>query len=422
MALKDSFTPVTRPTGRRWVAAATLAVVAAASGTAGALVGQRGDEPPKRLPEAARGEPASRLSFLARVIPPPTEEQKRAEARAPNVPRSVADLARRLPVDRKVAQLFLLGFEGSDLNAEIYKQLQRLDLGGIVIGRENYADPSLLGQMAGEAVVVSRRAKRVPPLVMAEQLGGELNAFPDLPPARAPADLPSAAEAGTEARAAAGTLRSLGVTGVLGPDIDVGLEDDPLGGRSYSDEPGEVAAYATAAVTAYRRGRVLAAVEHFPGLGAASADTQESPATVGLSLEELAGRDLIPFRAAFKAGVPAVVLSHAFYAPDDFTVPGSLSRKIATDLLRRRERFGGIAITDDLADPPIATSASLPAAAVQALRAGADLLYISGPASEQRAAYVAVLRAVRSGKVPRARLDEAVLRILDAKRNYGLIG
>jgi beta-N-acetylhexosaminidase len=333
----------------------------------------------------------------------------------------VADLARRLPIERKVAQVFLVGFTGTDLNAEIFRRLQSQDLGGIVIGRDNYSDPSLLGQLAGEAAVVSRKGKRVPPLVMAEQLGGEFNAFPDLPPSRAPADLPSAAEAAREAAAAAGTLRSLGITGLLGPDIDVGVEDDPLGARSYSDEPDEVASYAAASVSAYRRGRVLAAPEHFPGLGSASADTQESAATVGLSIEELAQRDLVPFRAAFKAGVPAVVLSHAFYAPDDFTLPGSLSKNIATDLLRNRERFGGIAITDDLADPPIASISSVPDAAVQALRAGADLIYISGPASDQRAAYVAVLRAVQSGKIPRARLDEAVLRILDAKRNYGLI-
>jgi beta-glucosidase-like glycosyl hydrolase len=49
------------------------------------------------------------------------------------------------------------------------------------------------------------------------------------------------------------------------------------------------------------------------------------------------------------------------------------------------------------------------------------MLYISGPAGDQRAAYVEVLRAVRRGKISRRRLDEAVLRILEAKRNYRLI-
>ena len=159
MAVKDSLTPVRRPTGRRrLVAAATLVVLAAAALTAGALVGRPGDEPPRRIPEASSGEPRQGVSFLARLIPPPAQRERPTPG-APNVPRSVADLARRLPVDRKVAQLFLLGFEGTDLNAEIFRRLERQDIGGIVIGRQNYGGPVQLGQMAGEAVVVARNGE-----------------------------------------------------------------------------------------------------------------------------------------------------------------------------------------------------------------------------------------------------------------------
>jgi beta-N-acetylhexosaminidase len=212
------------------------------------------------------------------------------------------------------------------------------------------------------------------------------------------------------------------VTGVLGPTIDVGVEDgSALGARIFSDVPGQVAGYADAELRAYRRAFVFAAPAHFPGLGTADVSTDEGPASVGLSAAELEQRDLVPFRAAIRAGAPAVTLSHAVYALDNFTLPGSLSRKVIGGLLRGKLHFKGVAITDDLADPPIASFASLPDAAVQAVRAGADMLYVSGPARDQRAAYVAVLRAVRAGKISRARLDEAVLRILDAKRNYRLI-
>jgi beta-N-acetylhexosaminidase len=55
------------------------------------------------------------------------------------------------------------------------------------------------------------------------------------------------------------------------------------------------------------------------------------------------------------------------------------------------------------------------------MRAGADMLYVSGPPGDQQAAYVAVLRAARSGRIPRRRLEEAVGRILLAKKRYGLI-
>ena len=94
---------------------------------------------------------------------------------------------------------------------------------------------------------------------------------------------------------------------------------------------------------------------------------------------------------------------------------------MATDLLRGELRFRGLTITDDLADPAVTAQASVPEAAVRAVRAGADMLFISGPVGDQQGAYVAVLRAVRRRRLSRKRLDEAVLRILDTKRRYGLI-
>lgn len=403
---------------RRRLALAALAVAALAAGLIAGAGGDDGDSDPPPPPRAG-GAPSERVSFLARIVP---TEEERTRAAGPAVPRSVEDLARRLPLDRKVAQLFLYGFRGTDLTAEIFRRLQRLDVGGLLVAAPNYTTPDVLGQLGGEAVVVSQQARHVPPFVMAVQDGGELNSFGDLPPALAAADLESAGAAGAQALDTGRALRGLNLTGLLGPSVDVGLEHgSPLGARIYSDDPEEVAAYADAVVRAYRRTRVFAAVKHFPGLGAADQSTEEGPATVGLDLPELKQRDLLPFRAAIDSGVPGVLLGHALYPFDDFTVPASLSRTVATDLLRDELGFEGVAITDDLADPAIATLYSVPDAAVRALRAGADMIFISGPPGDQQAAHVAVLRAARSGRIPRARLDEALLRVLAAKEDYGLI-
>jgi beta-N-acetylhexosaminidase len=304
----------------------------------------------------------------------------------------------------------------------VFQQLRRLDLGGIVIDRSNYTDPSLLGQMAGEAGVVAREAKRVPPFVMASQEGGALNSFPDLPPSTAPANLDSSREAGRQASDAAKALRTLNVTGEIGPSVDVGVEDSSaLGDELFSDEPRQVASFADAVTRAYRDGFMFAAPSHFPGLGSADVSTDEGPATVGLSEGDLEQRDLVPFRAAIRAGAPAVLLSHAVYALDNFTVPASMSRNVIQGLLRRKLHFNGVAITDDLAAPAIDSFASLPDAAVKAIQAGADMVYISGSSGDQRAAYIEVLRAAQRGQISRARLDQAVLRVLEAKRNYRLI-
>ena len=401
-----------------------VAVLALAAGTAGVVVGagHDGDEDDtaSTVPSPGRGAPEERVSFLARIVPPPAQRQR--AGRGPAVPRSVADLARRLPVERKVAQLFLFGFRGTDLTSEIFGRLRRLDLGGIVIASQNYTDATQLGGLAGEAAVIAREERHVPPWVMTSQEGGELNSFPDLPPASLPADMGSADEAGAAAGDSAATLRGLGVNGVLGPVVDVGQETgSALGARLYSDNAEEVAAYADATVNAYRAKHVFSSVKHFPGLGAADQSTEEGPATVGLGLDELRERDLIPFEAAVDAGVPGVVISHALYPFSDFTVPASLSKSVATGLLRRELHFRGVALTDDLADPAITTIHTVPDAAVRALRVGADMLYISGGVGDQQAAYVAVLRAVQRGRIPRRRLNQAVGRVLLAKQDYDLI-
>jgi beta-N-acetylhexosaminidase len=402
-----------------------VAVIALAAAAAGVVVGAReGTEEggPTEAPPERAARPLERVSFLARIIP--AREEERPAARGPNVPRSVADLARRLPLERKVAQLFLFGFRGTDLTAEIFRRLRRLDLGGIVLAEPNYTgDPALLGQLGGEGRVIAQQERHVPPWVLAVQDGGEFNDLQGLPPALAPADVASTDEAGAQATETAKTMRGLNVSGMLGPVADVGFESgSALGARVYSDDPGEVAAYAEAVIGAYREHRLFGAVKHFPGLGTADQSTELGPASVGLDLQQLRQRDLRPFAAAIEAGVPGVLLSHALYPINDFTRPASLTRAIATDLLRGDLGFQGVAVTDDLADPAITASYSVPDASVRALRAGADLLFISGPPGDQQAAYAAVLSAARRGQLPRRRLNEALLRALEAKEDYGLIG
>ena len=174
-------------TRRRHLAIALFAACALGALVAGVVVGAGRDESPGPAPPAVAertGRSLERTSFLARIVP--LAERRERRASGPNVPRNVADLARRLPLERQVAQLFLLGFQGTDLNAEIFRRLRRLDLGGIVVESANYRAPALLGQMGGEAIVISRQEKHIPPWVLTLQDGGEFNSLSGLPPERAP--------------------------------------------------------------------------------------------------------------------------------------------------------------------------------------------------------------------------------------------
>lgn len=409
-----------RPLGRRQRAAlAAIVVLTPAVVVTLALVGARDEAPVKPSTSPAQAKPKS---FLVDIVPPPKGQRRRPEPSGPKVTGVAAKRLDSMPLEQKVAQVFLLGFDGEDLTSPIFARLRRRGFGGIVVANSNYVSSDQLASLTGETRSIAEQERQVTPWVMAEQEGGEFNAFPDLPPATAASMLPDVQTAAKEADAAARTLQPLGVNGVLGPVIDVAPgADAAVGPRAYSDQADAVASYASAVVEAYRTGSVFAAARHFPGLGSASQSTRAGPANVGLSLEELSQRDLVPFRAAIRAGVPAVLLSNGLYAPDDFVVPGSLSEEIATELLRGRLDFKGVAITDDLADPAVTALGPIPDSAVKALRAGADMLYISGSEIDQQAAYDAVLGAVQRGDIPGERLDQAVGRVLSAKQDYGVL-
>ena len=133
--------------------------------------------------------------------------------------------------------------------------------------------------------------------------------------------------------------------------VDVGALDntDPLGLRAFSDQPGATARFATAAVDAYKRAGVMSAAEHFPG--ARRRDTvarRRALPSVGLALAQLGKRDLVPFAAAIRAGVPAIVISNASYVTPTTSSRQRPSRAVSTELAAARCASSGVAIADDL--------------------------------------------------------------------------
>ncbi|MEA2428753.1 MAG: beta-N-acetylhexosaminidase [Thermoleophilaceae bacterium] len=394
--------------GAALVAAITMALMGQGDGTSS----QRAATPPP--PDR----PIVRRSFLEQVIPP-----RRGSLPGAGVPGQIAAAVKAMPVHDKVAAMMLLGYDGNGPVEPVLDLLGNRPLGGIVIRRANYYSNDQITAIAGRATLAARHAHHDPPFVWAPQEGGSISALRGQPPADAPGNVGNARNAAHEAADSGRALGALNLNGVLAPVVDVGTEqgDDVLGPRAFSSSPQATARFATDVIRAYKRTGMVSVAEHFPGLGAATQSPDDGLASVGLSLDQLRKRDLVPFAAAFRAGVPAVVISNASYATDDFVTPATLSRAVSTDLLRGEMRFQGVAIADDLSQPAITTSMSVAQAAVQAIAAGSDMVYISGPARGQEAAYRALVRAVRTGKISRARLDEAVTRILTLKREYGMV-
>ena len=154
-------------------------------------------------------------------------------------------------------------------------------------------------------------------------------------------------------------------------DLDHGIRGNALDERTFGSTPRQVAARAKAVLQGLHEGGVGACIKHFPGLGRATADTHLKGAHIRATRAELA-RDLAPFTELFSESESAMV-GHAIYPGwGESTSPASLSKGIATDLLRGASGFLGALFSDDLEMGALAEFGTLPELGALALAAGCD--------------------------------------------------
>lgn len=400
---------------RRAVAATLVGVIALTLGILLAVFafGGSSSQTPRFVP------PGPQIASVITPTSPGTPLSRSGTTAFRPLPAAVSRAA-SLTLAQQVAQLFLVAVSGHA--ATTASQLGAAGWGGVVLGRDNFAGDRSVATLTHAIASAALTANLVPPLTAAAQEGGPNTAFPDLPPqgeaaigAAGPAAL-----AGSQAQLAGRRLRALGINMTLAPLADVDTTAGALSGRLFSTDPTVVADFTKAAVSGYESAGVISAVGHFPGSGGASADPDQMTATVGGALNDLRTRDLIPF-AAVAASAPVILMSNAAYVAFDGVTPASLL-PAAVKLLRQGLGYQGVIMSDDLDATLQPTNSDPGTVALQALTAGNDLLYITGPPSEARAAYTAVLSAARSSGAVRVLVHDALLRVLSLKARYGVLG
>jgi beta-N-acetylhexosaminidase len=213
-------------------------------------------------------------------------------------------------------------------------------------------------------------------------------------------------------RAAGTELAALGLNVNFAPVADVlGTDSTVIGSRSYGADPKAVAAQVGGAVRGLQAAGVAATLKHFPGHGQTTADSHTQLPVVTQDRKTLDATALPPFAAGIDAGAWLVMSAHLDVRAIDPGTPASFSHKVLTDVLRGQLGFTGVVVTDAMNMAP-AMRWPPGEAAVRALNAGNDLLLMPPNVTQ---AYDGLLAALRDGSLPRARLLEAVTRVLTLK-------
>ena len=316
----------------------------------------------------------------------------------------------------QLAQLLLVGFPGTRPGT-VSRGLVERGVGGLLLFRRNVVSA---GQVRALVADLKRRAE-IPLEVAVDQepgtrvarLRGIVRASPS---ARELGRMP-AGRVERYGRATGRDLAALGVTADLAPVLDVtgARWDGVIGDRSFGADPATVSRAAVAFLRGLAAGGVAPVGKHFPGHGATTVDSHQRLPVVPASMARLHAHDLAPFREAIRSGLDAVMVGHLVVRAVDPRTPATLSPAVVGGLLRERLGFGGLVVSDALEMGAIAGTVTIPVAAERAVAAGVDQLVLSG-----HGAVPAVLahleRAVGAGRLSKARVREAFLRVQAFKR------
>ncbi|MFZ0996125.1 MAG: glycoside hydrolase family 3 N-terminal domain-containing protein [Candidatus Dormiibacterota bacterium] len=263
------------------------------------------------------------------------------------------------------------------------------------------------------------------PFVMTDEEGGGVqrmaNLVGSIPWARQMGSTMTPAQIQSLAESVGKSMLEAGVTMDLAPVLDVDGGDgpnatDPDGWRSFSDNATVAASDGLAFAAGLQAAGVIPVVKHFPGLGGASGNTDDGPAST-LPYSTLVGSGLVPFEAAVSAKLPAVMVSNAT-VPGLSTVPASLSASVIQGLLVGQLHYQGLILTDSLDAAAISDlGLSVAQASVESIAAGADMILFSSGDQAQVLGSIqaAMVAAVGDGQLSEARLIDAAGKVLSAK-------
>ena len=322
-------------------------------------------------------------------------------------------------LDRAVARMFCIGFDGYAIPPHVEKLIDR-GISGVALFKRNVESPRQFAKLCSD---LKRRAGR-PFIVCVDQEGGRVlrlrDSFTDIPSMR---DLGKANEDGLAVqigRVLARELRAVNGDLNFAPvlDVDTNPKNPVIGDRSLGSSPELVARLGVALIRGMQGEGVAACAKHFPGHGDTWQDSHVELPRLPHGMGRLGTIELAPFRAAVRAGVATIMTAHVVYEGIDPKYPATMSREILTGILREQLAFNGVIISDDMEMNAISEHFGWEESIVQAAAAGVDLFMVCHDAQRQQSALDVLTDAVTRGLVERERIDQANLRVVKMFTQY----
>ncbi|ADK81723.1 glycoside hydrolase family 3 protein [Sediminispirochaeta smaragdinae] len=345
------------------------------------------------------------------------------EAPAEELSKSIADA---MSDEELVGQLMLVGYFGEDPSKEIIEWVDRYEIGGIKIFGWNAGNLLKLGNAVSTLQHLSEENRfSIPLFVATDQEGGwvrHVKGDTSVTPGNLAIGASGIAwDAYKTGYYIGKELRVLGINMNFAPTVDVytNPKADVIGPRAFSSDPVKTAQLSVAYFHGMQEAGIVCTAKHYPGHGATDKDSHGTLPIINADFQTIWDRELVPYRFLVKEGLPAIMSGHIAYPKITGTdEPASLSKTLLTGLLREKIGFQGLIITDDMQMNGAAVYGGVPAASLQAILAGNDMIMVSRDTDTYRKIRQHMLSAMRQSPETTAVVREAARRVIETKLRY----
>ncbi|OMF94914.1 glycoside hydrolase family 3 protein [Paenibacillus sp. FSL R7-0337] len=335
----------------------------------------------------------------------------------------------QMSLREKIGQMFVTGFPSTEMSPELKEVIEQYKVGNIILFSHNISNKYQLGGLVAELQQWFTTYTGIPGFITIDQEGGRVTRMPkdatNVAGAMAIASSGRPENAYAAGRITARELQALGINFNLAPVMDVTSNalNPVINVRSYGDTVETVSQYGIQMMKGLLDGGVMSSLKHFPGHGDTDVDSHIGLPVINKTVEELEQLELLPFKAAIGQGAEAIMSAHILFPQIETSgVPGTMSYTIITELLKGKLGFEGLVVSDCLEMDAIKRYYGTAKGALEAVKAGIDLVFISHTPATVKEAVHLIEEAVAAGDLDEAVIDAAVAKILAYKARYTHVG
>lgn len=330
-----------------------------------------------------------------------------------------------LTIKEKIGQMIIIGLETNHITERIKKMITEYKVGGVILYRKNFSTYKEMVKLINDLKKLNQKNK-IPLFISIDQEGGRVNRMPpeikNLPAANKIASLNNKEIIIKSAKITGKLLKKSGFNLNFAPVLDIKRFNDnhAIGDRCYGKTKQDVVEYGIPVMKELQNEGIISVIKHFPGHGATKQDSHTLLPVINYNISQLQKEDMYPFEQAIKQGADAILVGHLLIKKLTGIFPASLSRNFITNYLRKKYRYNGLVITDDLKMKAIKLIYGSSLAVEKAFKAGNDMIIFRFNSTEEKHIIEKIIKLVKKGKIKEYQINRSVRRIIKIKEKYNI--